>query len=269
MIRLENVSKTYSSSGVKALDDINLEIRDGEIFGFLGPNGAGKTTAIKIITGIINPDAGHAFVDKYDVKEEPLAAKRNIGYVTDNPDIFAKLRAKEYLNFIGDVFRVPGRERQEIIQDLAAKFEIKDVLNASIGSYSHGMKQKLLVTGSLLSDPQNWILDEPMIGLDPRSAFIMKELMRQRADRGRAVFFSTHVMEVAEKICDRLAIINKGKILFIGTLKELKDFRGKEASLEEMFLSLTDVEVFSEFENGREQAAGKKPGKTKSGGGRK
>lgn len=263
MIRLEKVSKTYSSSGVKALDDLSLEIKDGEIFGFLGPNGAGKTTAIKIITGIINPDEGHAFVDKYDVKEDPLGAKRNIGYVTDNPDIFAKLRAKEYLNFIGDVFCVPARERQEIIQDLTAKFEIKDVLNASLGSYSHGMKQKLLVTGSLLSDPQNWILDEPMVGLDPRSAFIMKELMRSRAARGKTVFFSTHVMEVAEKICDRLAIINKGKILFIGTLDELKAFRGKDGSLEEMFLSLTEDEVFNESEKEEKKKTGRKTKKTK------
>ena len=240
MIQILKVSKTYSGSGIKALDNIDIEINDGEIFGFLGPNGAGKTTAIKILTGIINPDEGKALIDNIDIAVDPISAKRKLGYVTDNPDLFAKLKAKEYLNFIGDVFQVPSITRQEIIQDLAGKFEIKDVLNASIGSYSHGMKQKLLITASLLSDPENWILDEPMVGLDPRAAFLLKDIMRGRAGRGKCVFFSTHVMEVAERLCDRLAIINKGRIIFLGTFEELKELRGQDGSLEELFLSLTD-----------------------------
>lgn len=254
MIHLKTVSKTYSSSGVKALDGVEIKIKDGEIFGFLGPNGAGKTTAIKIITGIINPDEGSAEIDGIDVAEDPISAKSNIGYVTDNPDLFAKLKAKEYLNFIGDVFKVPSETRQKIINDIASRFEIKDVLNASLGSYSHGMKQKLLVTASLLSNPQNWILDEPMVGLDPRASFILKELMRKRADSGKTVFFSTHVMEVAERLCDRLAIINEGKIIFVGTFEELKKLRGHDGSLEELFLSLTEKE-----ESVLEEASGKKP----------
>jgi ABC-2 type transport system ATP-binding protein len=250
MIRLENVSKTYASSGVKALDSVKLEIKDGEIFGFLGPNGAGKTTAIKIITGIINSDAGDTFIDMHNIRSDALAAKQQIGYVTDNPDIFAKLKAKEYLNFIADVFEVSTSARQQIITDLCGRFEIDDVLNASIGSFSHGMKQKLLIVASLLPDPQNWILDEPIIGLDPRASFILKEIMRDRADRKKCVFFSTHVMEIAERVCDRLAIIDEGKIVFTGTLKDLQKHmqsqRGKGSSLEELFLKLTDKDILGE-----------------------
>src|SRR5690606_39088744 len=155
-----------------------------------------------------------ALVNDYDLSTHSLEAKRSIGYVTDNPELFAKLRASEYLNFIGDVFEVDSERRQEIILELAKRFEIADVLDNSIGSYSHGMKQKLMIVGSLLSGPDNWILDEPMVGMDPRAAFQLKELMRERADRGKTIFFSTHVMEVAERLCDRLAIINKGKIVF-------------------------------------------------------
>ncbi|MBN1648762.1 MAG: ABC transporter ATP-binding protein [Spirochaetales bacterium] len=243
MIRMQNVSKTYASSGVKALDGINLEIKDGEIFGFLGPNGAGKTTAIKIITGIINADEGNTLIDMHNITSDALAAKKRIGYVTDNPDIFARLKAREYLNFIADVFDISSSVRQQRISDYCGRFEIEDVLNASIGSFSHGMKQKLLIAASLLADPQNWILDEPIIGLDPKASFILKEIMRDRADRKKCVFFSTHVMEIAERICDRLAIIDGGKIVFSGTLKQLQNQRGKGSSLEELFLKLTDNEV--------------------------
>ena len=242
MIRIENVSKTYAASGVKALDGVAFEVREGEIFGFLGPNGAGKTTAIKVLTGIVRADEGRALVNGYDLSTHSLEAKRSIGYVTDNPELFAKLRASEYLNFIGDVFEVDSERRQEIILQLAKRFEIADVLDNSIASYSHGMKQKLMIVGSLLSDPDNWILDEPMVGLDPRAAFQLKELMRERADRGKTIFFSTHVMEVAERLCDRLAIINKGKIVFLGTLAELRAARGTDGTLEELFLALTDTE---------------------------
>lgn len=243
MISLQNVSKTYSSSGVKALDGVDIEIKDGEIFGFLGPNGAGKTTAIKIITGIISADEGQAKIDNIDIARDPIAAKSRIGYVTDNPEIFTKLKAKEYLNFIADVFEVPSNIRQKKIADLSERFEIKDVLNGSIGSYSHGMKQKLIITASLLADPQNWILDEPIVGLDPKASFILKDIMKKRAEDGKAVFFSTHVMEVAERLCNRLAIIDEGKIIFTGTLDELKGLRGKDRSLEDLFLSLTEDDI--------------------------
>ena len=243
MISLQNVSKTYSSSGVKALDGVDIEIKDGEIFGFLGPNGAGKTTAIKIITGIISADEGQAKIDNIDIARDPIAAKSRIGYVTDNPEIFTKLKAKEYLNFIADVFEVPSNIRQKKIADLSERFEIKDVLNGSIGSYSHGMKQKLIITASLLADPQNWILDEPIVGLDPKASFILKDIMKKRAEDGKTVFFSTHVMEVAERLCNRLAIIDEGKIIFTGTLDELKGLRGKDRSLEDLFLSLTEDDI--------------------------
>ena len=243
MISLKNVSKTYSSSGVKALDAVDIEIKDGEIFGFLGPNGAGKTTAIKIITGIINADEGLAEIDNIDIAKNPVAAKRRIGYVTDNPEIFTKLKAKEYLNFIADVFEVPSNIRQKKISELTKLFEIKDVLNGSMGSYSHGMNQKLIITASLLSDPQNWILDEPIVGLDPKASFILKDIMKNRAENGKAVFFSTHVMEVAERLCDRIAIIDEGKIIFIGTLEELQGLRGKDRSLEDLFLALTEDDI--------------------------
>ncbi len=240
MIELEGISKTYAKSAVKAVDGLSLKVDNGEIFGFLGPNGAGKTTTIKLLTGVLRADSGSAKVDGIDMAASPLEAKRRIGYVTDNPEIFARLKAAEYLNFVADVYGVDSATRQERIGKYAGLLGIKDVLNASIGSYSHGMKQKLLVTGSLIHDPENWILDEPMVGLDPKSAFSLKEIMRERAASGKLVFFSTHVMEVAEKLCDRLAIINKGKIVFTGTLAELKAREGSDESLESIFLELVD-----------------------------
>jgi ABC-2 type transport system ATP-binding protein len=240
MIELQGISKTYAKSVVKAVDGLSVSIRDGEIFGFLGPNGAGKTTTIKVLTGVLRPDAGTALIDGIDIAVSPLEAKRRIGYVTDNPELFSRLKAAEYLNFIGDVYGVDAATRRERVADYTTRFEIKDALGGSIGSFSHGMKQKLLVTASLLPDPQNWVLDEPMVGLDPKAAFILKDIMRARVASGKTVFFSTHVMEVAEKLCDRLAIINKGKIIFTGTLAELKKLQGADISLESLFLELVD-----------------------------
>jgi len=240
MIELSGISKTYAKSAVKAVDDLSLTVRDGEIFGFLGPNGAGKTTTIKVLTGILRADSGHARVDGVDIASDPLGAKRRIGYVTDNPELFARLKAAEYLNFVADVYGVDTASRQARVAEYTSLFEIKDALGGSIGSFSHGMKQKLLITASLLHDPQNWVLDEPMVGLDPKAAFTLKEIMRTRAAAGKTVFFSTHVMEVAEKLCDRLAIINKGRIVFTGTLAELKAMQGADGSLESLFLELVD-----------------------------
>jgi ABC-2 type transport system ATP-binding protein len=179
-------------------------------------------------------------VEGIDIAAAPLEAKRRIGYVSDNPELFARLKAAEYLNFVADVYGVSSADRQERISRYTALFGIKDVLSASIGSFSHGMKQKLLISASLVHDPDNWILDEPMVGLDPKSAFSLKEIMRERAAAGKTVFFSTHVMEVAEKLCDRLAIINKGAIVFNGTLAELRSTRGVDDSLEKLFLELVD-----------------------------
>lgn len=240
MIELSGISKTYAKSAVKAVDDLSITVKDGEIFGFLGPNGAGKTTTIKALTGVLRPDTGSARIDGIDIAANPLGAKRRIGYVTDNPELFARLKAAEYLNFVADVYGVDSATRQARTAEYSSLFGIKDALGASIGSFSHGMKQKLLVTASLLHDPQNWVLDEPMVGLDPKAAFALKEIMRTRAAAGKTVFFSTHVMEVAEKLCDRLSIINKGRIVFTGTLAELKTMQGADGSLESLFLELVD-----------------------------
>ena len=245
MIEIKNVSKAYGNSKAKAVDDISVTVNNGEIFGFLGPNGAGKTTTIKMITGVLYPSAGSIRVEGIDIAKDPIGAKLKIGYVTDNPEIFSQLKAAEYLNFVGDVYEVPTAERQERVERYAELFGIKNALNGSIGSFSHGMKQKLLVTASLLSDPAVWILDEPMVGLDPKSAFQLKEIMHERARAGKVVFFSTHVMEVAEKLCNRLAIINAGKIMFQGSLQSLREQRGEDASLERLFLELVDTEADS------------------------
>ncbi|TDT62359.1 ABC transporter ATP-binding protein [Fonticella tunisiensis] len=240
MIEIKGVSKTYGKGKIKALNNINLEVRDGEIFGFLGPNGAGKTTTIKQITGILKPDSGTIKINGIDIVKNPVEAKKHIGFVPDNPEIFNRLRGMEYLNFIGDVYEVPEDERYKRINELSEAFEIRDALSSSINSYSHGMKQKLVLIGALLHNPSVWVLDEPMVGLDPKSAFILKEMMRKHADSGKTVFFSTHVMEVAERLCDRIGIIKKGEIIFVGTLDELRHLRKDNDSLENLFLELIE-----------------------------
>lgn len=239
MIELSNVSKTYAKANVKALDNINLSVRNGEIFGFLGPNGAGKTTAIKLITGILKPDSGNIGVNGIDIIKEPVNAKKNLGFVPDNPEIFNRLTGLEYLNFIADIYEIPNKDRYNVINELSETFEIKDALPSSVSSYSHGMRQKLVILGALIHNPAVWVLDEPMVGLDPKAAFILKEMMRKHADNGNTVFFSTHIMEVAEKVCDRIGIIKKGKIVFTGTIDELRNMRkDQDESLENLFLEL-------------------------------
>ncbi len=241
MIKIENVSKSYVK-GKKSIDDLNLEIKNGEIFGFLGPNGAGKTTTIKMITGILNPDEGDILIDGKSIQKEPLEAKKNFGFVPDSPDMFLKLKGIEYLNFLADIYEVPNEKRKERIEILTKKFEIYNDLNSEIQSYSHGMRQKIVICGVLLNNPKNWILDEPMTGLDPKSSYDLKEMMREHAKMGNTVFFSTHILEVAEKLCDRVGIINKGKLVFVGTFDEMKDKFKENASLEQLFLEITDDE---------------------------
>lgn len=241
MIKITNVSKSYVKDK-KSVDDLSLEIRDGEIFGFIGPNGAGKTTTIKMIVGILNSDGGEITIDGKNIKTESIEAKKQFGYVPDNPDMFLKLKGIEYLNFIADVYEVSEEDRKERIEYLAKEFEIYDNLEETLQSYSHGMRQKMLVISVLLHNPKNWILDEPMTGLDPRASFKLKELMRKHANEGNSVFFSTHVLEVAEKMCDRVGIINKGKLIFVGTIKELRDKFNEDASLEKLFLEITEDE---------------------------
>ena len=237
MIEFKNVSKSYKQ-GTKAVDDLNLTVNDGEIFGFLGPNGAGKSTTIRMLTGILNIDEGQILLDGIDIEKDPYEAKKTFGYVADSPDQFLALKGIEYLNFMADIYGVENRK--EIIKELTEKFEIQDALNSRIESYSHGMRQKIVICGCLMHNPKNWILDEPMTGLDPKSSFGLKEMMRKHADEGKCVFFSTHVLDVAEKLCDRVGIINKGKLLFTGTIQEIKDTMKEDASLEQLFLEITE-----------------------------
>ncbi len=239
MFEIKNVSKAYNKGGVKAVDSLSLTVNNGEIFGFLGPNGAGKTTTIKMLTGIIQADEGCLELDGISIKDRPVAAKRQLAFVPDNPETVSRLKAIEYLNFIGDVYKVAADVRKERIELYCTKFGLKEVLNNKISSFSHGMKQKLFLIASLITDPQNWILDEPMVGLDPEAAFIVKEYMRELANAGKTVFCYTHVMEVAEKLCDRIGIIKKGQLIFQGTMSELKEQHGKDGqSLEDIFLEL-------------------------------
>jgi len=240
MIEIKNVSKSYNNT-TKAVDDISITIKDGEIFGFLGPNGAGKTTTINMLTGILSSDVGDILINDIDISKSPLEAKRQFGYVPDSPDMFLKLKGIEYLKFMADIYDVDKDIRQKKIEDLAERFSMKDALDDKIQSYSHGMRQKIVIMGALIHNPNIWILDEPMTGLDPKSSFVLKQMMREHADSGKTVFFSTHVLEVAEKLCDRIAIINKGKILLVGTIDEIRAGI-KEDSLENIFLELTEDE---------------------------
>lgn len=241
MIEIKNISKEYKKNK-KVINDINLKIKDGEIFGFLGPNGAGKTTTIKMITGILEIDKGDILIDGKSIKKEPIEAKKQIGLVPDNPDVFLKLKGIEYLNFMADIYEVSTQDRVKRIKELSEKFEINNVLNNKIESYSHGMRQKLIIIGVLLHNPKNWILDEPMTGLDPKSSFKLKNMMREHANQKNTVFFSTHILDVAERLCDRIGIIDKGKLLFVGTYEDLKKELKENKSLEELFMEIVENE---------------------------
>ncbi|WP_099189467.1 ABC transporter ATP-binding protein [Tepidibacter mesophilus] len=240
MIELKNISKKYGD--FNAVKNIDLKINKGEVFGFLGPNGAGKTTTLKMITGVLKSTSGDILINNIDINKNLIEAKKQFGFVPDSPDIFLKLTGIEYLNFIADIYNVNKADREKRIEELSEKFEIKSALNDKIQSYSHGMRQKIVITGVLLHKPPLWILDEPMTGLDPKSAHILKIMMREHVNEGNTVLFSTHVLEVAEKICDRVAIINKGEILFCGNLNEMKMQFQEDSSLEKMFLEITENE---------------------------
>lgn len=239
MILIKNVTKSYDKKN-KIIDNLNLEIKDGEIFGFLGPNGAGKSTTIKMITGILDIDEGDILINNKSIIKEPIEAKKSFGYVPDNPDMFLKLKGIEYLNFMADIYEVGLEERKQRVEELTKLFEINDVLNDKIQSYSHGMRQKIVIIASLLHNPQNWIIDEPMTGLDPKSTYELKQIMKNITEKNHAVFFSTHILDVAEKLCDRIGIINKGKLLFVGTLEEMRKELKENKSLEELFMEITE-----------------------------
>jgi len=239
LLSIKGMSKTYRGSKVKAVDDLNLEVKTGEIFGFLGPNGAGKTTTIKAVVGLLRPDAGTITVDGVDVWTSPLEAKRRIGFVPDTPDVYDRLTGREYLSFIADVFEVPAAEREQRAKQLLTMFELEAAIPDLVQSFSHGMKQKLAVTAALMHRPSLMILDEPMTGLDPKSSHLFKELMREHCDQGGSVFFSTHVLDVAERLCDRIGIINRGRLVAVGTMDELRSKAAGESTLESIFLELT------------------------------
>jgi len=243
MISFQNVSKTYQGK-VRAVDNVSFEVRPGEIVGFIGPNGSGKTTSIKMMTGILQPDSGDITIGGIDVGKHPLPAKKRIGYISDSPDQFLRLTGIEYLEFIADVYDVPTEQRKSRIDLLAGKFGLMDALPRQMVGYSHGMRQKMMVVGALVHDPDIWILDEPMTGLDPESAFLLKQMMREHADKGHAVLFSTHVLEVAEKLCDRVLIIRYGKLLYDGKLEDLTANMSDKVdkSLEQIFLELMKVD---------------------------
>ena len=237
MIELKNISKEYKK-GKKVIDNLNMIVNDGEIFGFLGPNGAGKTTTIKMMAGILDIDNGDIIIDGKSIKTNPIEAKMSMGLVPDRPDAFLKLKGIEYLNFMADVYEVSSDDRKNRINELSEKFEISNVLNNKIESYSHGMRQKIVIIGALLHNPKNWILDEPMTGLDPKSSFELKRLMREHVNKGNMVFFSTHILDVAERLCDKIGIIDKGKLVFVGTYEEMKKELKENKSLEELFMEI-------------------------------
>ena len=234
MLKIEHLTKTYGEK--KAVDDLSLHIQAGEIYGFIGHNGAGKTTTLKSVAGILQFDGGEILVDGKSVRTQPLECKKEIAYIPDNPDLYEFMTGIQYLNFVGDVFAVPAQVRSQRIRELAETFELTGDLNQSIGSYSHGMKQKLAIISAWLHDPKLIIMDEPFVGLDPKAAHILKGMMRELCDAGGAIFFSTHVLEVAEKLCDKVAIIKGGKLIRSGTMEEVKG----DDSLEEVFLELED-----------------------------
>lgn len=241
MLKLENLSKSYAKGKVKAVDNLNLEVKNGEIFGFIGPNGAGKTTTIKMICGILSPDSGRVMIGGYDMAKDPINVKKSIGYVPDSHELYDRLTGQEYLNFIADVYGVDAVTRRTRAEKYLNMFEIANAAGDQIKSYSHGMKQKLMITATLLHMPALWILDEPLVGLDPHSALILKEEMRAHCAAGNTVFFSTHVLEVAERLCDRIGIIQGGKLIAVGSLEELRGGE-KNESLESIFFELTESE---------------------------
>lgn len=234
MLRIEHLTKKYGEK--KAVDDLTLHIQKGEIYGFIGHNGAGKTTTIKACCGILAFDEGEIFIDGTSVKADPLTCKKKLAYIPDNPDLYEFLSGIKYLNFIADVFRVDKETREAKIQELADTFEITADLAQPVSAYSHGMKQKLAIIAAFMHSPELIIMDEPFVGLDPKAAHILKQMMRKHCDEGGAIFFSTHVLEVAEKLCDKVAIIKQGKLVASGTMEEVKG----DESLESVFLELDE-----------------------------
>ena len=232
MLEIKNLTKAYGEK--KAVDDVSLHIQKGEIYGFIGHNGAGKTTTLKACCGLLDFEKGEIYVDGVSIKENPLTCKQKIAYIPDNPDLYAFMTGVQYLQFVADVYKVESGARQEKIHKYADLFELTESLAMLIGAYSHGMKQKLALIAALMHEPKLMIMDEPFVGLDPKAAHTVKQIMRELCDKGSAIFFSTHVLEVAEKLCDKVAIIKEGKLIASGTMEEVIG----DTSLEDVFLSM-------------------------------
>ncbi|MBQ6222528.1 MAG: ABC transporter ATP-binding protein [Solobacterium sp.] len=232
MLKIEHLTKTYGEK--KAVDDLSLQIHPGEIFGFIGHNGAGKSTTLKSVAGILQFDAGTITICGKDIVKEPVVCKKELAYIPDNPDLYEFMSGIKYLNFVADIFGIPAGERQEKIRLYADRLELTNDLAQPISAYSHGMKQKLAVISAWIHSPKLIVMDEPFVGLDPKASYMLKEMMREHCEQGGAIFFSTHVLEVAEKLCDKVAIIKQGKLVKVGTMEEVKG----DESLEEVFLEL-------------------------------
>lgn len=235
MLKIINYSKAYNKNKF-VIKNLNLEIKQGEVFGFIGPNGAGKTTTIKSICGILDFEEGDILINGNSIRTNPKNAKLDLAYIPDNPDIYQSMTGIQYLNFVANVFNVDMETRRKLIEDYSTRLTLKERLNDSISSYSHGMKQKLIIISALIHSPKLLILDEPFVGLDPKATFEVKKIMRELCDKGSAIFFSTHVLEVAEKICDKIAIIFDGKIVKEGKVKDVVE----DKSLEDIFLKLVE-----------------------------
>lgn len=237
ILEIKNYSKAYGN-GKKAADGVSLNVMSGDIYGFIGHNGAGKSTTIRAVVGVLDFSDGEILIDGHSVRDDPMACKRVTAYIPDNPDLYENLTGIQYLNFVADVFEIGASERETRIRRYADLFEITDALGSLISSYSHGMKQKVAIISALIHEPKLLVLDEPFVGLDPKAAHLLKEMMREVCDEGGAIFFSTHVLEVAEKLCDKVAIIKQGQLIRSGTMEEVKG----DDSLEEVFLELEGEE---------------------------
>lgn len=259
MLTISGLTKIYGKSGVTAVDNLSLTVKDGEIYGFIGPNGAGKSTTIKCVTGVLDYTQGSVSVNGADMRSDTLKAKSYIGYVSDDHVMYERLTGKEFVTFMCDVYGVPSAERKRRLERYVDLFDLQSAINDPINTYSHGMKQKLNIIGALIHEPQLWVLDEPMTGLDPKSSYNLKMLMKEHTAKGNSVFFSSHVLDVVEKICDRVGIIDHGKLIADCTTAELRS-SGLDSSLEELFLSITTDRDASGFAFDEWGAEGDKDG---------
>ena len=245
LIQTQDLVKRFGEK--TAVDQVTFQVAAGEVFGFLGPNGAGKTTTIKMIVGLLQPTSGSVKVAGFDLQEQPLQAKAVCGYLPDTPNLYPKLSARELLRFVGDLYEINNEQIERRSKEMLNLFELADAADDPIDTYSHGMQQKTALASALLHDPQVLVMDEPTVGLDPRSARLIKDILRQLAERGAAIFLSTHILEIAERMCDRIGIIDEGKLIAVGTMQELRASGKGETSLEDIFLNLTGGAEYAEI----------------------